>query len=138
MPDMEQTARAFFDAVEKGKGWEVCQAFCKPDATFTCQADALADVRTLQAYADWMKGLFGPIPDGDYRLTGWGVDRERSTVIASAVFTGTQTGAGGPVPPTGKRVEADYCYVMRFDGDRIGHMTKIWNADFSLRQLGWA
>jgi hypothetical protein len=27
---------------------------------------------------------------------------------------------------------------MQFEGDKIGHMTKIWNADFSLRQLGWA
>jgi len=42
------------------------------------------------------------------------------------------------VPPTGKRVQADYTYVMDFDGDKIRHMTKIWNADWSLRELGWA
>jgi hypothetical protein len=28
-------------------------------------------------------------------------------------------------------------YVMQFDGDRIRHMTKIWNDAFSLQQLGW-
>ena len=50
---------------------------------------------------------------------------------------GTHTGAGGPVPPTGKQVEADYVYVMAFDGDRIRHMTKIWNDAVSLKQLGW-
>jgi len=27
---------------------------------------------------------------------------------------------------------------MQFDGDRIKHMTKIWNDTISLRQLGWA
>jgi hypothetical protein len=42
------------------------------------------------------------------------------------------------VLPTGKRVEADYVYVMQFDGDRIRDMTKIWNDGESLRQLGWA
>ena len=138
MSNMEQTAKAFFEACEAGKGWDTCKEFCKLDATFACQSDALAEVRTLQAYADWMKGLFGPIPDGAYTLKAWGVDNDRKAVVAAAVFTGTQTGQGGPVPPTGKRVEADYTYVMKFDGDKIGHMTKIWNADFSLRQLGWA
>jgi hypothetical protein len=27
---------------------------------------------------------------------------------------------------------------MQFDGDRIAHMTKIWNAGLALRELGWA
>jgi predicted ester cyclase len=138
MTKIDQTAKAFFEAVETGKGWDGCKAYCNPGATFSCQADALADVRTIQAYAEWMKGLFGPIPDGGYTIKAWGVDTERKAVVAAAVYTGTQTGQGGPVPPTGKRVEADYTYVMQFDGDKIGHMTKIWNADFSLRQLGWA
>ena len=42
------------------------------------------------------------------------------------------------MPATGKRVEADYVYVMNFDGDRIRHMTKIWNDGVSMAQLGWA
>jgi hypothetical protein len=29
-------------------------------------------------------------------------------------------------------------YVMDFDGDKIRHMTKIWNDAITLRQLGWA
>jgi hypothetical protein len=28
-------------------------------------------------------------------------------------------------------------YVMDFDGDRIRHLTKIWNDVISLTQLGW-
>ncbi len=95
-------------------------------------------LKHCQAYTDWMKGLFRPIPDGAYAPKAWGVDEKRNAVVAAAVFTGTQTGNGGPVPPTGKRVEADYTYVMELDGGKIRHMTKIWNADWSLRQLGWA
>jgi predicted ester cyclase len=60
-----------------------------------------------------------------------------NTVTAYAVFRGTHTGEGGPVPPTGKRVEADYVYSMQFDGDRIRHMTKIWNDGITMQQLGW-
>ena len=57
---------------------------------------------------------------------------------AVAVFHGTQTGPGGPGEPTGKVVAADYVYAMQFKGDRIQHMTKIWNDGISLQQLGWA
>jgi len=112
-------------------------AYCKPDATFACQADALAGVATLEEYVEWMRGLFTPIPDGRYTVTAWGVDSKRNAVVAAAVFAGTQTGPGGPLAATNQSVTADYAYVMHFDGERIGHMTKIWNADHSLRQLGW-
>jgi ketosteroid isomerase-like protein len=133
-----ETANAFFEACETGKGWEVCQQWCQPNATFSCQADALADVATLAAYSDWMKGLLTPIPDGRYVLTGFATDEARGTVVATAGFHGTQTGDGGPVPPTGKSVISDYAYVMQFDGEKIMHMTKIWNDVHALRALGWA
>ena len=62
------TAHALFEACETGKGWDVCQNWCKIDATFSCQADALADTVTLEAYSEWMKGLLTPVPDGRYVL----------------------------------------------------------------------
>jgi predicted ester cyclase len=65
------------------------------------------------------------------------VDEERNHVSAFAVFSGAHTGDGGPVPPTGKKVETDYVYVMEFDGDRIRHMTEIWNDGVALKQFGW-
>ncbi len=136
--DMEQTARAFFEACETGGGWDACKPHCHDAASFACQADALAETVTLEGYADWMKGLLGPIPDGRYELRAFAVDPARSTVVAAAVFHGTHTGAGGPGAPTGRSVQTDYAYVMRFDGDRIAHMTKIWNDAQALRQLGWA
>lgn len=136
--NIEQTARDFFEACETGGGWAACRGYCHDGASFACQADALAGVTTLAGYAEWMKGLLGPIPDGRYDLTAFATDAGRGTVVASAVFHGTQTGTGGPGAPTGKSVASDYVYVMRFDGGRIAHMTKIWNDSQALRQLGWA
>lgn len=133
-----ETAQAFFEACETGRGSAACEAFCHADATFACQADALADTISLAAYADWMKGLLTPVPDGRYVLTAFAADEARGTVVAAAEFHGTQTGEGGPVPPTGKAVISDYAYVMKFDGDKIRHMTKIWNDVHALRGLGWA
>lgn len=136
--DLEQVAFDFFDACETGKGWEVCKAFCHEAATFSAQADALADVTTLEAYVEWMKGLLVPLPDGNYDLKSFAADLERNTVSAYAVFNGTHTGDGGPVPPTNQHTASDYVYCMQFEGDRISHMTKIWNDQKALRDLGWA
>ena len=131
-------AHAFFEACETGKGWDVCQNYCHPDASFSCQADALADVTSLHAYVEWMKGLLTPVPDGRYVLNAFAYDEARGTVVAAAEFHGRQTGEGGPTAPTGKSVVSDYAYVMQFDGDKISHMTKIWNDVHALRGLGWA
>jgi steroid delta-isomerase-like uncharacterized protein len=133
-----EPARQFFEACETGQGWDVCKAFCFPDATFSSQADALSEISTLEGYTEWMKNLLTPIPDGHYELKFFAADEADKSVAAFAVFHGTQTGPGGPVPATGKKVSADYVYHMVFDGDRIQHMTKIWNDAFSLQQLGWA
>lgn len=132
------TAREFFEACETGQGWEVCQQYCHDDASFDCQADALADTSKLEGYVNWVKGLQTPAPDGHYELKGFAADEERNTVIAVAVFHATHTGDGGPVPPTGNTVATDYVYSMKFDGGKIRHMTKIWNDVIALRQLGWA
>lgn len=138
MTAIKHAAERFFDACETGKGWDVCKEYCYPDATFFAQAGALAGVETMEGYTEWMKGLLTPLPDGRYEMRFFAVDESRNSVAAYAVFRGTHTGEGGPVPPTGKQVEADYVYVMEFEGERIRHMTKIWNDGISLEQLGWA
>ena len=107
---MKETALAFFDACETGKGWAGCQ-----------QHEGA--VRTMSRC---------------HEIRSFAVEDQRRNVSAYGVFRATHTGQGGPVPPTGKKVEADYVYVMQFDGDRIRHMTKIWNDAISLHQLGWA
>ncbi len=84
-----------------------------------------------------MKGLLTPVADGRYEVRSFGVDEDRNNVTAYAIFRGTHTNDGGPVPPTGKEVEADYVYIMEFEGEQIRHMTKVWNDVVSLKQLGW-
>ena len=137
MSAIQERAMAFFDACETGGGWADCQQYCHPDATFACQSEALADINTLDAYCEWMKNIFIPMPDAHYELNFFAVDEARNTAAASAVIYGTHTGADGPVEPTGNSVAADYVYVMQFEGDRIRHMTKIWNDHMSMLALGW-
>lgn len=137
MASITETAKAFFEACEAGKGWEACKAYCSPDATFAAQAEPLVDVKTLQQYTDWMKGLMTVLTDATYEVKSFATDTERNNVCAYAVFSGTHL-AGGPVPPTGKSTKSDYVYVMQFNGDKIVHMTKIWHLGLAMKELGWA
>lgn len=137
MSSITSIAMKFFEACERGQGWAVCQAWCTPDATFAAQAEPLADVRSLEQYTEWMKGLLSFVPDGRYELKSFATDEERSNVAAYAVFRGTHTGQGGPCPPTGRSVASDYVYVMFFEGEKIKHLQKIWHAGVAMRELGW-
>jgi predicted ester cyclase len=137
MSSITPIARTFFEACETGKGWAACREWCTPEATFAAQAEPLAEVRTLQQYTEWMKGLLTFIPDGRFELKSFATDDERHNVSAYAVFRGTHTGEGGPCPPTGRTVSSDYVYVMYFEGDRIAHLQKIWHAGLAMKELGW-
>ena len=138
MTSIATVAEAFFEACETGKGWDTCRTYCAPGATFSAQAEPLLGVKTLAEYTDWMKGILTVLPDGRYELKSFAVDTARNNVSAYGVFHATHTGPGGPVPPTGRSTSTDYVYVMQFEGDKIVHMTKIWNAGLALKDLGWA
>lgn len=138
MSSILDLAIQFQEACDGGKGWEGCKEFCGPDATFSAQTTALAEISTLEGYCEWAKNILTPIPNGHCEVKFFAADQARNSAAVFAVFIGTQTGEGGPVPPTGKSVSAEYVYHMEFDGDRIKHMTKIWNDMISLQQLGWA
>lgn len=55
------------------------------------------------------------------RRVYFATDEKQRNVAAYAVFHGTHSGEGGPVPPTNKKVATDYVYVMQFEGDKIVH-----------------
>jgi len=138
MATIASVAKEFFEACEAGKGWQTCRAYCTPNASFAAQAELLPGIDTLEAYMEWMKGILTFLPDGRYVVKSFATDAEHNSVCAYGVFSATHTGQGGPCPPTGKSTNTDYVYVMEFDGDKIRHMTKIWNAGWAMRDLGWA
>lgn len=107
MAPVESTARQFFEACEAGKGWEAFKAFCTDEASFSAQAEPLADLRTLQQYADWMKGLMQMMPDGRYEIRSLATDTERNVLTptrSSAAHTPARADrrrpAGAHVPTT--------------------------------------
>ncbi|HKK30197.1 MAG TPA: nuclear transport factor 2 family protein [Alphaproteobacteria bacterium] len=135
-----ENARKFFEACEAPKGWEGCKEYVAPGATFTAQSEPLTDIGTVQGYCDWMKGLVdGILPDGRYDLHTSAFDEANNTAIFVATFHGTHTGDQGPMPATGKATSTDYVYTLKMNADgQVQHMTKVWNAPWALKELGWA
>lgn len=137
MSTMTETAMAFFDACESGKGWQVCSQYCHPDAIFNVQAKSLEPLKTVEQYSESIPQLMAILPDAHFQLRNVATEEDKQTVLAFARFLGTHTGVDGPVPATGKSISADYVFVMRLSEGKIAEVTKVWNDSYSSDQLGW-
>ena len=103
-----RNCRRILRRMRTGKGWAGCQADCTPDASFAAQAEPLAEIRTLEAYCELDGWIAGFIPNGSYAIKAFATDEARRSVCAYGVFSGTDSGEGGPCPPTGKTTHTDY------------------------------
>ena len=133
-------ARKFFVACEAPDGWAGCAPYVAEGATFKAQSEPIAELNSVEAYAEWMKG-FGTVtaPGATYTLHASAWDEENRTALFVATYHATHSGEGGPVPPTGKSTNSDYVYAVTMGADdKVVPMTKIWNAPCALRELGWA
>lgn len=138
MSTIAETAMAFFELCESGKGWKECRHYCHDDAVFNVQAESLEALKTVEAYSDSMPHLIEILPDAYYELISVATDEKRQTVIAFARFCGTHTGIDEPIEATGKAVMSDYAFVMRMEGAKVAEVTKVWNDSHAAKQLGWA
>ena len=60
------------------------------------------------------------------------------TAIFFATYHAKHTGEGGPVPPTHQETHSHYVYFLTMNGEnKVGRMTKVWNASWAMRELGW-
>jgi hypothetical protein len=133
-----ENARKFFEACEASEGWEGCKAYVVDGASFTAQSEPLADVKSIKDYCEWMAGVGVFAPGATYDLHVACYDESTRTAIFFATFHLRHTGEGGPVPPTNQETHSHYVYFLTMnDEDKVESMTKVWNAPWALRELGW-
>ena len=134
-----ETATAFFHACEGLEGWSGCQQYTANGASFTAQSEPLVDIDSVEDYCEWMAGLGkGPLAGCGYDLHSAAWDEANSTAIYFATFNGQHVGEGGPVPATGQVTKSHYVYAITMDdAGKVCAMTKIWNAPWALKELGW-
>ena len=137
MSEIKNIANRFLEVCETGQGWQACKNYCLEDASFSSHAEALLEVKTIEEYSDWMTRVCSMMPDSNYDVKSLTIEEEKGHVSIFAVFSGTHTGEGGPIPPTGKSGEVDYVYIMEFLDNKIKHLTKVWNPHHFFKQIGW-
>lgn len=134
-----EQAKRFFELCEEPAGWEGCRHYVADGASFVAQAEPLTDLSTVEDYCEWMR-RFATVtaPGASYDLHTAAYDESTRTAVFFATFHARHTGEGGPVPPTQRETRTHYVYVITMDeADRVARMTKIWNAPWAMRELGW-
>jgi len=134
-----ETATAFFHACESLKGWQGCEQYVAENAVFSAQSEPLIDISLVEGYCEWMAGLGnGPLAGCGYSIHSSAWDEDNRTALFFATFNGMHNGEGGPVPATNKETHSHYVYAITMDDDnKVCAMTKIWNAPWALKELGW-
>ena len=135
-----ENANKFFDACESAEGWEGCKQYVADGAAFFAQCEPLTEIETVKAYCEWVTD-FSPIiaRDNKYDLNASAFDEGTRAAMFFGTYHLKHTGEGGPVAPTHKEVHAHYVYCLTMNADdRVEKMVKIWNAPWSMRELGWA
>jgi hypothetical protein len=85
-----------------------------------------------------MAGLCkGPLNGCSYVISSSSYNDETDTAMFFGVFSAKHVGEGGLVPPMQKETKADYVYVLKMADGKVAAMTKIWNAPWTLTELGW-
>jgi hypothetical protein len=132
-------ATEFFHACEGLKGSAGCADMVAEGASFEAQSEPIADIDTVLGYCDWMQAVGqGPLAGCQYEIVNSSFDEATSTAMFFGLFTATNGGEGGPVPPTGKSTKSHYVYTVTVNDDnKVSHMVKIWNAPWALTELGW-
>lgn len=133
-------AQQFFEACEAPLGWQACEGFVAPGATFSAQSEPLVDINTVEGYTEWMFA-FGTITTAgaSYALHNQAWDEKNRTALFFATYSGSHVGDGGPIPPTGKSTNSHYVYAIKMNvSDKVEHVTKIWNAPWAMKELGWS
>jgi predicted ester cyclase len=93
-------------------------------------------VRSAVDLIEFLKQEYVTFPDATEELLD--LVTEGDKVAARHMFSGTQAGALGPYPPTGKRMTATYLAIYRVEAGRLCEAWAEWDNLAGLRQLGHA
>ncbi len=123
-----------FGQAMNSRQWDLLDDVVAPGFVRHCQATPDVDVRSLQAFKEYLKQDDSVFPDSVQTLHHHVV--EGDLVAIWATYEGTQKGPMGSFPPSGKRVSLDFAAFLRVEGGRIAEMWVTWDNLTALFQLG--
>jgi predicted ester cyclase len=107
-----------------------------PNFVRHCQATPDVDIRSADAFVEFVQEQYRVFPDMRVNLKR--MIAEGEIVAFWGTFSGTQEGAIGPLPPTGRRMELDIGGMFRVRGGLISELWITWDNMAGLAQVGLA
>lgn len=113
---------------------DALDALLAPDLVRHSQATPDVEIRSLDDFKDFLRTDFATVPDSEVDCPM--VIVEGDLLACWCTYRGTQQGAMGPFPPTGRRVDLDFSGFIRFEEGLIAEMWVTWDNLTALTQLG--
>lgn len=129
----KEIVRSFTEAANE-RDYEALEAIVSPSFERQCQATPDIEVRSADDFRRCLDREAETFPDA--RVTLETLLAEGDLVAFWATFTGTQSGAMGPFPPSGKQAAVEFGGVFRIEGGRITQLRLTWDNLALLAQLG--
>ena len=126
--------RRLFDEVWNGRRFEVIDELYAPD--YVADYQPYSPLRTgRDSVREMVERAWTTTPDYHEELLG--LVAEGNVVAVHLRITGTQLGAWGPIPPTGKRLDFEEMILLTFNADgQVVHQRGIVDNLLGLRQVG--
>ena len=121
-----------FDEVWNGRRYDVIDELYAPDYVADYRPYS-TEQRGREAVRGMVERAYASFPDYHEELLQ--LVAEGDKVVVHMRITGTQHGAWGPVPPTGKPVNFEEILILTFRDGQVAHQRGIVDNLNALRQL---
>ena len=129
----KEIAQEMIDAINN-KDYDILDNLIASDIVRHCQATPNFNIRSLTEFKEFLKGDAEVFPDS--HITTEMLIAEGDKVAGYFTYSGTQKGAMGPFPATGKKADLKYLGILRFEDGKIAEMWVEWDNMAFLTQLG--
>jgi steroid delta-isomerase-like uncharacterized protein/uncharacterized protein (TIGR02246 family) len=131
--DPAETVRGMIDAINR-RDLDALDAYVTADVVRHSAATPGIIVESLEQFEDFLRSDFAAVPDS--KITVEHLISEGDLVAVHATYAGTQEGAMGPFPASGKPVSGPFLSFLRVEGGKIAEMWVEWDNLAMLTQLG--
>lgn len=125
--------RRFFDAWNDREP-DAFDGLMAPDVVRHCEATPGVEARSVEQIKEFLWQDTAVFPDSVQTIKL--LVAEGNMVATWVTYEGTQRGAMGPFPPSGRRAKFDFGAMFRMDGGRIAEWWVTWDNMTILRALG--
>ena len=123
-----------FVCVGNSREYDRLSEFVSKDFIRHCQATPGLVVTNLEQFRAFLESDVQVCPDSKVEIQQMVAEGDRVAIWAT--YSGTQEGAMGLFPPSGKKLNLDFGAIFRVEGGKLAELWVTWDNMAALSQLG--